>query len=211
MAPPEEEDTTACEICHSPEDEACLLLCDGCDKGYHTYCLPTPLSEIPEGDWFCPSCETQRQELQQQEIEAREADETEVDEGSLGRYTVRRGRRLRFNSSLADVSAEETSGSRETDSGDDDNMRSYLHYISTQSQERLTRIAERRHRGTGLLRDLIEHLSARAEQEQLERRRNRRLRQRRRVHLAETFDESSYPRQQSVSSVRSVSLLISDA
>ena len=33
-----------------------LLLCDGCDDSYHTFCLNPPLDKIPEGDWFCPTC-----------------------------------------------------------------------------------------------------------------------------------------------------------
>ena len=34
-----------------------MLLCDGCDKGTHMYCLTPPLREVPQGDWFCPDCE----------------------------------------------------------------------------------------------------------------------------------------------------------
>lgn len=33
-----------------------MLLCDGCDDSYHTFCLMPPLSEIPKGDWRCPKC-----------------------------------------------------------------------------------------------------------------------------------------------------------
>jgi len=33
-----------------------MLLCDTCDRGYHTYCLRPPLSSVPVGDWFCPPC-----------------------------------------------------------------------------------------------------------------------------------------------------------
>lgn len=33
-----------------------MLLCDGCDDSYHTFCLLPPLSEIPKGDWRCPRC-----------------------------------------------------------------------------------------------------------------------------------------------------------
>ena len=33
-----------------------MLLCDGCDKGYHIYCVQPPIETIPEGDWFCPAC-----------------------------------------------------------------------------------------------------------------------------------------------------------
>lgn len=33
-----------------------MLLCDGCDDAFHTYCLVPPLSEVPKGDWRCPLC-----------------------------------------------------------------------------------------------------------------------------------------------------------
>ena len=39
-----------CQFCHGGDNENALLLCDGCDKGYHTYCFK-PAMEIPEGDW----------------------------------------------------------------------------------------------------------------------------------------------------------------
>jgi [histone H3]-trimethyl-L-lysine4 demethylase len=32
------------------------LLCDGCDNGYHTYCLDPPVKTIPERDWYCSRC-----------------------------------------------------------------------------------------------------------------------------------------------------------
>ncbi|KAF1336813.1 Histone-lysine n-methyltransferase, partial [Globisporangium splendens] len=34
-----------------------LLLCDGCDAEYEMGALNPPLTSIPEGDWFCPTCE----------------------------------------------------------------------------------------------------------------------------------------------------------
>ena len=33
-----------------------MLLCDGCDRGFHMYCLKPPVKKIPEGDWFCTDC-----------------------------------------------------------------------------------------------------------------------------------------------------------
>eukprot|EP00976_Prorocentrum_cordatum_P113152 1195657-Prorocentrum_minimum.AAC.2 len=33
-----------------------MLLCDGCDRGFHMYCLPNPVTEIPEDNWYCPAC-----------------------------------------------------------------------------------------------------------------------------------------------------------
>ncbi|MEQ2183967.1 hypothetical protein GOODEAATRI_003292, partial [Goodea atripinnis] len=35
----------------------CILLCDLCDRGYHTACLRPPLMLIPDGEWFCPPCQ----------------------------------------------------------------------------------------------------------------------------------------------------------
>lgn len=40
-----------CQFCQSGESEDKLLLCDGCDKGYHTYCFKPKMEKIPEGDW----------------------------------------------------------------------------------------------------------------------------------------------------------------
>uniref|UniRef100_A0A3T1CWC7 [histone H3]-trimethyl-L-lysine(4) demethylase n=1 Tax=Polyandrocarpa misakiensis TaxID=7723 RepID=A0A3T1CWC7_POLMI len=45
-----------CKICVKDHNEAQLLLCDGCDDSYHTYCLIPPLQNIPKGDWRCPKC-----------------------------------------------------------------------------------------------------------------------------------------------------------
>ncbi|XP_015749485.1 PREDICTED: bromodomain adjacent to zinc finger domain protein 2B-like [Acropora digitifera] len=45
-----------CQICRKGDNEELLLLCDGCDRGYHTYCCTPKLSSIPEGDWYCMDC-----------------------------------------------------------------------------------------------------------------------------------------------------------
>ncbi|XP_068051117.1 bromodomain adjacent to zinc finger domain protein 2B isoform X13 [Anomalospiza imberbis] len=45
-----------CQICRKGDNEELLLLCDGCDKGCHTYCHRPKISAIPDGDWFCPAC-----------------------------------------------------------------------------------------------------------------------------------------------------------
>ena len=52
------EDTYAgCVHCRSSAREDVLLICDLCGDYWHTYCLPTPLSAVPEGDFYCPRCE----------------------------------------------------------------------------------------------------------------------------------------------------------
>ena len=47
-----------CTVCKSPTDDSRMLLCENedCNKMYHIYCLVPPLSVIPDGDWYCPSC-----------------------------------------------------------------------------------------------------------------------------------------------------------
>ncbi|CAK9294898.1 unnamed protein product [Gordionus sp. m RMFG-2023] len=45
-----------CQFCLMGYDEDKLLLCDGCDRGYHTYCFKPKMEIIPKGDWFCYQC-----------------------------------------------------------------------------------------------------------------------------------------------------------
>ncbi|XP_072495632.1 PHD and RING finger domain-containing protein 1 isoform X2 [Notamacropus eugenii] len=52
----DEEDPTFCEVCGRSDREDRLLLCDGCDAGYHMECLNPSLSEVPVNEWFCPEC-----------------------------------------------------------------------------------------------------------------------------------------------------------
>ena len=47
---------TKCRICRRKSDPDNMLLCDGCDRGHHLYCLKPKLKAIPEGDWFCHDC-----------------------------------------------------------------------------------------------------------------------------------------------------------
>ncbi|XP_046846146.1 bromodomain adjacent to zinc finger domain protein 2B-like isoform X2 [Xenia sp. Carnegie-2017] len=45
-----------CQMCRKGDNEELLLLCDGCDRGYHTYCCQPKFDEIPQGDWYCTDC-----------------------------------------------------------------------------------------------------------------------------------------------------------
>ena len=47
---------TACVACGGTDDEATMLLCDGCDAPYHLRCLDDPLESVPVGDWYCETC-----------------------------------------------------------------------------------------------------------------------------------------------------------
>lgn len=45
-----------CQVCRKGDNDDLLLLCDGCDRGCHMYCLRPKITQVPEGDWFCPTC-----------------------------------------------------------------------------------------------------------------------------------------------------------
>jgi bromodomain adjacent to zinc finger domain protein 1A len=45
-----------CRICRRKTDPENMLLCDGCDRGHHLYCMKPKLKSVPQGDWFCITC-----------------------------------------------------------------------------------------------------------------------------------------------------------
>lgn len=48
----------SCEICGDLGDEAKMILCDACERGFHIYCLIPRLKRVPRGDWFCTRCKS---------------------------------------------------------------------------------------------------------------------------------------------------------
>lgn len=53
------EERTACVACGRVDGEDRMLLCDGCDRGYHTHCLVPRLDRVPQNEWFCYECVTE--------------------------------------------------------------------------------------------------------------------------------------------------------
>ncbi len=47
---------TKCRICRRKNDPENMLLCDGCDRGHHMYCLKPKIKVVPKGDWYCNDC-----------------------------------------------------------------------------------------------------------------------------------------------------------
>ncbi|KAJ8087034.1 hypothetical protein PM082_005859 [Marasmius tenuissimus] len=45
-----------CEICGKMNHGEKMLLCDGCDCGFHMFCLNPPLLDVPKEQWFCYPC-----------------------------------------------------------------------------------------------------------------------------------------------------------
>eukprot|EP00079_Xenopus_tropicalis_P015713 XP_004913733.1 PREDICTED: PHD and RING finger domain-containing protein 1 isoform X1 [Xenopus tropicalis] len=66
----EEDDATNCAVCGRSDREDRLLLCDGCDAGYHMECLTPPLNAVPVDEWFCPECSdaNQPEEVSEEEV-----------------------------------------------------------------------------------------------------------------------------------------------
>ncbi|EMD39122.1 hypothetical protein CERSUDRAFT_46878, partial [Gelatoporia subvermispora B] len=56
--PLEVEAPEACVVCgQDTGDDDPLLECEKCDYPHHLKCLDPPMSEVPDGEWFCPECE----------------------------------------------------------------------------------------------------------------------------------------------------------
>ncbi|XP_052552797.1 bromodomain adjacent to zinc finger domain protein 1A isoform X3 [Tympanuchus pallidicinctus] len=66
-----------CKVCRKKGDAESMVLCDGCDRGYHTYCIRPKLKIIPEGDWFCPEC---RPKQRSRRLSSRQRPSVESDE-----------------------------------------------------------------------------------------------------------------------------------
>lgn len=47
-----------CERCKSPHDAATMLLCDGCDKGFHKKCIGMSRMPAKAHGWYCHHCLT---------------------------------------------------------------------------------------------------------------------------------------------------------
>ncbi|KAM4013616.1 bromodomain adjacent to zinc finger domain protein 1A isoform 1-T2 [Anomaloglossus baeobatrachus] len=49
-----------CKVCRKKGDNESMILCDGCERGHHIYCVRPKLKFIPEGAWFCPECKPRK-------------------------------------------------------------------------------------------------------------------------------------------------------
>jgi len=47
-----------CQKCGSGKSEKTILICDGCDLGFHMQCLIIPLTTVPKSTWICHKCIT---------------------------------------------------------------------------------------------------------------------------------------------------------
>jgi hypothetical protein len=64
-------------MCQGGDREDEVLLCDGCDCGFHIFCLKPPLKKIPDGDWFCEKCKAALEPVDDDDAELRKIIEKE--------------------------------------------------------------------------------------------------------------------------------------
>ncbi|XP_046750522.1 bromodomain adjacent to zinc finger domain protein 1A isoform X3 [Diprion similis] len=84
-----------CRICRKRRDAENMLLCDGCNKGHHLYCLKPKLNAVPEGDWFCTTCKP-RETKPKEKSKRRKKFEDEVEEEAVLTKETRRNRAKRI-------------------------------------------------------------------------------------------------------------------
>ena len=63
-------DRILCDVCGSGDRDEEMLLCDGCDRGRHIFCLRPIAARVPTGPWFCPACAPPAKPLKSESCEA---------------------------------------------------------------------------------------------------------------------------------------------
>lgn len=88
-----------CRVCRRKGDAETMLLCDGCNRGYHSTCLKPAIEVIPKGDWYCYDCRPEEPPPKPRDKKRRLADEEDIideldrsdSDEDVGRRTGRRG------------------------------------------------------------------------------------------------------------------------
>ncbi|XP_034941274.1 bromodomain adjacent to zinc finger domain protein 1A isoform X2 [Chelonus insularis] len=102
-----------CRLCRKSRDAENMLLCDGCNKGHHLYCLKPKLTSVPEGDWFCSQCKPP--ETKPKPKRRRRKFEEEEDEETDENVIIPDTRQHRSRKVLtSDEEADSESGNRES-------------------------------------------------------------------------------------------------
>ncbi|PAV83913.1 hypothetical protein WR25_05278 [Diploscapter pachys] len=64
-------DCKQCTICTKMDQEESIILCERCDRGYHTHCLN--MEEAPQGQWICNKCVQAKPSTKQSEATPKRA------------------------------------------------------------------------------------------------------------------------------------------
>ncbi|XP_078034586.1 ATP-dependent chromatin assembly factor large subunit isoform X2 [Augochlora pura] len=83
-----------CYICRRRGGADKMLLCDGCNKGHHLYCLKPKLTAVPDGDWYCKTCK--RPTKSKSKLKKRKKFEDELEEEVILTKETRHNRAKRI-------------------------------------------------------------------------------------------------------------------
>ncbi|KYN28417.1 Bromodomain adjacent to zinc finger domain protein 1A [Trachymyrmex cornetzi] len=109
-----------CRICRRRRDAENMLLCDGCNRGHHLYCLKPKLTAVPAGDWFCTACRPP--EIKPKEkTQKRKRFEDEIEEETMLTKETRQNRAKRIPHS--DDEGDQESDDEDDESEEDINIR----------------------------------------------------------------------------------------
>lgn len=50
------------QTCHNKQLASLLLICDGCNKEHHVYCLSPFMETISDSPWYCPECQSKQKD-----------------------------------------------------------------------------------------------------------------------------------------------------
>ncbi|XP_061930986.1 bromodomain adjacent to zinc finger domain protein 1A isoform X2 [Apis cerana] len=105
-----------CRICRRRRDGDKMLLCDGCNKGHHLYCLQPKLNCVPDGDWYCKVCKPSTKP--KEKIKKRKKFEDELEEDVILTKETRHNRAKR----ILESEEEDNSEDEELEEDSDDNI-----------------------------------------------------------------------------------------
>ncbi|XP_044011620.1 bromodomain adjacent to zinc finger domain protein 1A isoform X2 [Aphidius gifuensis] len=115
-----------CRICRKCRDAENMLLCDGCNKGQHLYCLKPKLTSVPEGDWYCSICKPKETKPKNKKSKTRKNFEDEDDDETvITKFTKNR---------LID---DEDEDEDDNNNDDDDNNEKHLELYKTNKKQEL--------------------------------------------------------------------------
>ncbi|EFN63819.1 Bromodomain adjacent to zinc finger domain protein 1A [Camponotus floridanus] len=109
-----------CRICRRRRDAENMLLCDGCNRGHHLYCLKPKLNAVPAGDWFCTACRPPEIKLKEK-AQKRKRFEDEIEDEVILTKETRHNRAKRIPQS--DDENDQEDDEDDEDSEEDINMR----------------------------------------------------------------------------------------
>ncbi|XP_043511870.1 bromodomain adjacent to zinc finger domain protein 1A isoform X2 [Frieseomelitta varia] len=113
-----------CRVCRRRRDGDKMLLCDGCNKGHHLYCLQPKLTSVPDGDWYCKTCKPSTKP--KEKIKKRTKFEDEFEEDVILTKETRHNRTKR----VLESEEEEESDDKELEEDSDDDINQQINVCS---------------------------------------------------------------------------------